>query len=126
MYGFPRSLTQPGMGETERTDKFLLDQMHAIAISIGQARARGDEAGVVNLQAAFKQLEQEYRARSNDYLTPIDKLIANTGQYVEDVVAAIPNAISAVPKGIASGVIQAVLPFALMYVAFMAFTRKRR
>lgn len=126
MYGFPRSLTQPGMGETERTDKFLLDQMHAIAISIGQARARGDEAGVVNLQEAFRKLEEEYRARSNDYLTPTDKLILGTGQYVEDVVAAIPGAISAIPKGIASGVFQAALPFVLLYAGFVYLTRKRR
>jgi len=126
MYGFPESLTQPGMGEEERTDKFLLDQMHALAIAIGQANARGDTVGVANLQAAFQRLEQEYRVRSGDYLTTTDKLLLKTGQYVEDVVTAIPRAIAAIPKAAASGIFQAVFPFALMYGAFVWFTRRRK
>jgi hypothetical protein len=126
MYGFPESLTQPGMGEDERTDKFLLDQMHALAIAIAQAKERGDTVGVANLQAAFRKLEQEYRARSGDYLTTTDKLILKTGQYAEDVVTALPRAIAALPKAAASGIFQAMLPFALMYGAFVWFTRRRK
>lgn len=124
---FPESLTQPGLGadESYRTDRFLLDQMHALAIAIGQAKARGDTAGVAKLQEAFRDLEQEYRARSNDYLTPTDKLILSAGTYAEKVVSAIPTGISALPQAIGKGLFGAILPFALLYAGFIYLTSRK-
>jgi len=109
---FPESLTQPGLGEyssylgataSYRTDKFLLDQMHALAIAIGQAKARKDVRGELTLRAEFKKLETEYRARSNDYLTSTDRLILKFGGYVEEVIDVLPRAIAKVPFAIGKG-----------------------
>ena len=132
---FPESLTQPGLGdygsylgadESYRTDKFLLDQMHALAIAIGQAKERGDTQGEIALRTEFKKLEAEYRARSNDYLTTTDKLILKFGGYVEDVINVIPDAIAKVPQQVAKGLFGAILPFALMYGAFLYLTSRKR
>jgi hypothetical protein len=127
----PLALTQPGqyLGETVNItgnlDTYLVQQMHALAISISQAKDRGDKATVVALLDRFKALADEYRARDDGDLTGTDRFILATGQWIQDSVTAIPSAVSALPQAIGSGIFRAVLPFALMYLGFVMLKRVR-
>lgn len=126
---FPHSLTQPGLGETVNVtgsvDTFLVKQMHALAIAIYDARQRGDKQTVALLLDRFKALADEYRARGAGDLSGTDRFILATGQWIEDSVTAIPSAISALPKAVGVGLIQAALPFAALYVGFLLLKRAR-
>ena len=127
----PTSLTQPGLGATadatdDARDAFLVRQMHALAIAIYDAKQRGDKTTVAALLSRFEALADEYRARGTADFSGTDRFILATGQWIEDTVTAIPSAISALPKAVGSGLIQAAIPFALLYVGFMFLTSSRR
>lgn len=127
----PHSLTQPThyLGETVNVtgdvDTFLVRQMHALAIAIYDAKQRNDKTTVAALLERFKALADEYRARGAGDMTGTDRFILATGQWIEGVVTAIPSAISALPKAVGSGLLQAALPFALLYLGFIALKRVR-
>ena len=127
----PAALQQPGryLGETVNVtgnlDTFLVQQMHALAESIYQARQRGDKATVIALLDRFKDLADEYRARGDADLSGTDRFILATGKWIQDSVTVLPSAISALPQAIGSGIFRAALPFALMYLAFIYLKRVR-
>jgi hypothetical protein len=127
----PYTMQQPGqyLGETANVggnlDTFLVQQMHALAISISQAKVRNDKATVQALLDRFKALADEYRARGDVDLSGTDNFILRVGQWIDDSVTAIPDAVSALPRAISAGVFRAVLPFALMYVGLVLLKRFR-
>ena len=125
----PLSLTQPvGFGAVEDTsrDTYLVQQMHAIAIAIYQAKQRGDKADAANLLVKFQQLADEFRARGTSDMTPFDNFVLATGDWIQTSVDALPAAIAALPTGIGKGLIEAAIPFALLYVGFLWLTSPRR
>ena len=118
----PLALTQPvGFGATVDTsrDTYLVQQMHAIATAIYQAKQRNDKADAANLLVKFEQLADEYRARGASDMTPFDNFINATGMWISQSVDAIPNALAALPLGIGEGLLKAAVPFALLYVAYL-------
>lgn len=122
---FPRSLTQPGLGETDtRSDTYLLTQMHALAIAIYQAKQRGDKADVEALLQRFNALADEYRANGSD-MTATDNFILAVGNWIETSVDAIPAAIAALPTAVGSGLIKAAIPFAALYLGFILLRRMK-
>lgn len=128
---FPPALRQPVryLGETVNVtgnlDTYLVQQMHALADAIYQARQRNDKAGVAAMLERFSDLADEYRARGDADLTGTDRFILATGKWIQDSVTVLPSAISALPQAIGSGIFQAALPFVLMYVGFLALRRVR-
>jgi hypothetical protein len=126
---FPTSLQQPGLGETVNVtgnrDTFLVQQMHAVATSIYQAKQRGDKITVSALLDRFKALADEYRGLGAGDLSGTDRFILATGQWIEDSVTAIPSALSALPQAVGSGLIRAAIPFALLWVGFVYLRRMR-
>ena len=128
---FPSVLRQPVqyLGETVNVsgnmDTYLVQQMHALAISISQAKERNDKATVVALLERFTDLANQYRARGDADLTGTDRFILATGKWIQDSVTVLPSAISALPQAIGSGIFRAALPFALMYLGFIALRRVR-
>jgi hypothetical protein len=128
---FPVSLMQPsdGLGatleSTDARDTFLVQQMHALAIAIYQAKQRNDRVGVQNLTERFKLLANEYALRGNDS-TATDRFIIAVGDWVETAVDAIPNAIAALPKAVGFGLMEAAIPFAILFVGYKFLTSSRR
>lgn len=130
MRGMPPSLTQPGLGEVTNVsgnvDTYLVQQMHALADAIYQARQRGDKATVGALLERFTSLAEQYRARGDSDLSGTDRFILATGKWIEDSVTALPSAISALPVAVGKGLIIAALPYVLLYGAFLYFTSRRK
>jgi hypothetical protein len=125
----PLSLTQPvGFGATEDAsrDTYLVQQMHAIATAIYQAKQRNDKVDAANLLTKFQELANEYRARGASDLTPFDNFVLATGAWIEQSVDAIPNALAALPVAVGSGLIKAAIPFALLYAGYLWLTSSRR
>jgi hypothetical protein len=118
-----------GLGATltddSARDTFLVQQMHALAIAIYQAKQRGDRAGVENLLSRFKLLADEYTSRGANP-SSTDQFILAVGNWVEKSIDAIPAAIAALPKAVGSGLIQAAIPFALLFVGYKFLTSSRR
>lgn len=137
MRGLPMSLRQPGTSgafgatlsgtlvEDTARDTFLVQQMHALAIAIYQAKQRNDRIGVENLLAAFQQLADEYRARGATDMTSFDNFVLSVGNWVETSVDKIPQAIAALPKAVGAGLIQAAIPFIVLYLGFLFVTSRR-
>jgi hypothetical protein len=131
---FPHSLTQPGLGDTDsgvysrdtQLDQYLIQQMHALAISIYQAKQRNDKVTVAALATRFRDLAEQFRGNAQADLTGTDRFLLAVDRWVSTSVGVIPDAISALPVAIGKGVFQAVLPFALMYVGFLYLTSPRR
>ena len=109
------------LGEVRTDDPFLLQQMHALAISIGQAKDRGDKAAVIALRNRFEQLAAQYRANGGDGLSAVDNFILAVDQWVQTSVDAIPGAIAALPVAIGKGLITAAIPFAVLALGFLYF-----
>lgn len=124
----PAALRQPVhyLGAVpEHTDTYLVQQMHALATAIYQARQRGDKADAASLLERFRALADEYRSHGSGDLTGTDRFILATGQWIQDSVTALPSAISALPVAVGSGIFRAALPFVLLYVGFIALRRVR-
>lgn len=100
----------------------LVKQMHAVNVSIGVERERGNTAGVEALLTRYQSLLAQYKAVARQAgeldFSAFDRFVLNTGQYVSDAVAAIPAATSALPKAIGEGLIKAALPFAALWVGY--------
>jgi hypothetical protein len=125
----PLSLTQPvGFGAVEDAsrDTYLVQQMHAIATAIYQAKLRGDKTDAANLLSQFQELANEYRSRGASDMTPFDNFVLATGQWIQQSVDAIPNALAALPTGVGLGLIKAALPFAALYLGYLWLTSPRR
>lgn len=109
-----------GLGEVRTDDPFLVQQMHALAIAINQAKERGDRADVIALRQKFAQLAAQYRANGGDGLSAVDNFILAVDQWIATSVDAIPGAIAALPVAVGKGLIQAALPFALLAIGYIA------
>lgn len=124
---FPRSLTQPGLGAvvTEHSDTYLVQQMHALALAIYQARQRNDKAAVTALLQRFQMLADEYRSHGTNDLTATDNFILAVNNWIETSVDAIPSAIAALPTAIGTGLIKAAIPFAALYIGYILLRRMK-
>lgn len=124
----PPMLTQPGLGDADltHTDTYLVQQMHALAISIYQAHQRNDKATVSALLTRFQALANEYRSHGAADMAATDKWILAVGNWIDGVVSAIPDATAALPQAIGAGIFKAAIPFVLMYVGFRYLTSTRR
>lgn len=109
---------------TTARDTFLVQQMHALALAIYQARQRNDKAGVQALLDRFRLLANEYRSRGAD-VTPFDNFINAVGVWIETSVDAIPDAIAKLPQAVGVGLIKAAIPFAALYLGYLYLTRMR-
>jgi hypothetical protein len=100
----------------------LVRQMHAVNVSIGVERQRGNMAGVNAMLPVYKSLLEQYKAVSRQLgqadFTAFDRFVLDTGTYVSDTVTAIPGAVSALPKQIGEGLIKAALPFAALWIGY--------
>ncbi len=109
----------------------VLSQMAVMRDQLQAAKASGDTVQYAQLQQAYLQLN-DARAKlvagitSDSDLTAIDKLILDTGNYIDQVVSALPGAIAAVPAGIGKGIIGAIWPFALIAGGLILFRREAR
>jgi hypothetical protein len=110
---------------SDARDQFLLQQMHALAIAIYQARQRNDKVDTQALLNRFKLLADEFRSRGGD-LTPFDNFVNAVGTWIATSVDAIPQAIAALPVAVGKGLIQAVIPYAILAVAFLVFKQQLR
>lgn len=126
----PRSLRQPGLGgivadEPTHTDTYLVQQMHALAIAINQAKERNDKAAVVALLQRFEMLADEYRSHGTGDLTATDNFVLAVGNWIQKSVDAIPQAIAALPQAVGSGLIRGALPFAALYLGYIFLKRMK-
>jgi hypothetical protein len=112
------------MADTTARETFLVNQLHALAISIGQAKARNDVADVQNLQAAFKQLAAEYAAIGSGDVTAFDRAILSTDAWIRSALDAIPGAVAAIPSAIGMGLLKAAAPFVALAL-LLGFARKK-
>lgn len=118
----PLSLTQPvGFGATDDAsrDTYLVQQMHALATAIYQAKQRNDKADAANLLSQFQELANEYRARGAADITPFDNFVLATGRWIESSVDAIPSALAALPAAVGGGLIRAAIPYALLFAGYV-------
>lgn len=126
----PCTLKQPGglgatLADDPARDAFLVQQMHALAVSIYQARQRNDRAGVQNLLEVFKKLADEYQSRGGD-ITGTDRFVLAVGDWVENSIDAIPSAIAALPKAIGFGLLGAAVPFVLIFAGYVVLRNWER
>lgn len=110
MYG---SLGDP----TPEQQTALIRQLHTIAQAIYDARQAGDVDRVRTLQGQFQVVADAIRAQGKTDMTAIDRMILATGQYVEGVVDAIPQAIAALPRAATSAVALTLKPLILPALA---------
>jgi hypothetical protein len=110
--------------DAPRSDTYLITQMHALAISIYQARQRNDKADVEALLQRFNALADEYRSTGSD-MTGVDNFILAVGTWIDTSVDAIPNAIAALPTAVGTGLIKAAIPFAALYLGFIFLRRMK-
>jgi hypothetical protein len=133
---FPVSLMQPseglgslnGLGATAQAtndparDTFLVRQLHALAISIYQAKERGDTATVQALLQRFELLADEYRSRGATDLSAIDNFVLTTGQYIADSSAAAKKLVkeAAIAVGETAGAALGGLPLVPLAIGLVA------
>jgi hypothetical protein len=126
----PESLRQPGdyLGEVVSTPRevYLQKQLHALAVSLYQAHQRGDKADAAALAAKMQELANELRSYNNADITAFDRLILATSDWVERSIDAIPGAIAALPRAIGGGLIQAAIPFAVLFLGYLWLTSSKR
>lgn len=107
-----------GLGDLSPAEQTaLIRKLHTIAQAIYDARQAGDVAKVQTLLGQFQVVADQIRSQSKTDMTAIDRMILATGQYVEGVVDAIPQAIAALPKAAASGLALTLKPLILPALA---------
>lgn len=111
--------------ENGNVDTHLVREMHRLADAIYQAKQRNDKVAAESLLDQFKAVASEYGARGND-LTATDRFVLAVGDWIEKSIDAIPSAIAALPKAIGSGLFQAAIPFALLYLGFIYLSSRKR
>jgi hypothetical protein len=101
-------------------------QLHAASVAINQARDRNDPIGVRGLLPVFKIYRNRYQAAgaSTLELSAFDKFILDTGNWANAAIAALPNAIAALPKAIGWGLLKGAFPFLLAGAAFLVLKKK--
>lgn len=106
-----------GLGEL--TAKEQLDAMHATAVAIYNAKAAGDVEEVTRLRDVLRQQSRAYLQGSgvSDQLGWVDKLILDTGNWIQSSVNALPGAIAALPSSVGVGLIRAAIPWVAGYFA---------
>lgn len=109
----------------EHTDTYLVQQMHALALAIYQAKQRNDKAAVLALLERFKALADEYRSHGTQDLTATDNFILAVDNWVATAVDAIPNAIAALPTAVGVGLLKAAIPFAALWLGYIFLKRMR-
>ncbi len=118
----PLSLTQPvGFGEIVSTPREveIQKQLHALAVAIYQAKQRNDKADAAALLVRFQALANELASYNTTDLTPFDNFVLATGQWIETSVDAIPRALAALPAAVGGGLIQAAIPFAVLFAGYV-------
>lgn len=99
------------------TDRALLTELHALALSIYQAtqdvlaaQVRGDfdyvqrrTQDVRRLRDIFQATSQQFTASDPYALGAIDRFILGTGTWIEQAVRALPGAIAALPIALVDG-----------------------
>lgn len=125
---FPQTLQQPVryLGDvtnvTGNVETYLVQQMHAIATAIYQAKQRNDKATVATLLERFKDLAEQYRAQGAGDMSATDHYIVAVGNWIQGTVSAIPDAVAALPAAVGQGLIKAALPFALLFIGYLYVT----
>jgi hypothetical protein len=106
----------------------LRKQLHALAVSIATERERGNVAGVKAMLPYFQRIAMRMteinRQLYNTEFTEFDNFILSTGEWIEDTVKALPNAIAAVPVGIGTGLIKAAIPFAALWLGYQYLSKR--
>lgn len=115
---------------TETDPAKLVRELHATALALAQAkqRAQADPTGP-NI-AAVRSLLDHFRAVADQYrrtgaagdMSAIDRQILETGNYVAQVLRALPEAIAYVPKQITAGLLSGLWPWLLGAGALWWFT----
>lgn len=114
----------PGQGilttQADSRDTYLVREMHRISQLIYNAKQANNVPEVQRLLAEFQPLADEYRERGAIGVSPFDKFILTTGEWVQQTVNAVPGVIS----GIGVGAIKSLWPFALIGAAILYFKSK--
>ena len=131
---FTTELIRPGtvgLGQVATDPRVILSQLHGLAVAIydAQQRARTNPTvevqNVRNLLAQFKDTAARFLAASEatdpTQLGALDRFILATGTWIERSTAALPGAVSAIPRafvdaigGTAWSVVKNLLPFILL------------
>lgn len=101
-------------------------QLHAAGVAISQARDRNDPIGARNLLPVFKLYRDRYHAAGASTLDlgSFDRFILDTGNWINASLAALPNAIAAVPKAISLGLIKGAMPLLVVAGVFLLARKK--
>ncbi len=121
------------------SDQVLLQQLHALALTINQAQSdiraasqRGDAAyasarmiDLQNLRDLFAGKAQEFRDNdpAGTQLSTFDRFLLSLDQWIEAAVAALPGAIAALPTAIGAGLLAGAVPWLLGGIAIVAFLK---
>jgi hypothetical protein len=128
---FPKALTQPGLGglfddviggaswTQQNTDTYLVRKMHTIAQAIYDAKQANDKVKASVLLEQFQAVANQYRANGGTELTAVDNFVLAVGNWIESSIDAIPAAIAALPKAIGFGLLQAAVPFAILFGGYV-------
>lgn len=101
------------------SDTYLVQQLHALAIAISQAKDRNDKTDAAALLLKFRQLADLYRQNGTSDMTAWDNFVLATGQWIATSVDAIPSAIAALPGAVGEGLIRAAIPYALLFLGYL-------
>lgn len=126
---FPSTLMYPGLGatavSTEELSAQYVREMHNLANQIYAAKQRNDRVAVAALAEQFRVVADQYRALGSADMSAIDRFLIAVDQWIETSIDAIPGAIAALPRAVGSGLIQAAIPFALLYLGYIFLSRQR-
>jgi len=124
------------------TDQELLQQLHALAVSIyaaqqaaiqlsqtGQAAAaRTKVLEVSSLRDQFQAVATQFQGNDpTTKLSWIESGLLSVGTWIEQALAALPGAIAALPKAIGEGLLMGAVPWVIgAVVAFWLMKQARR
>lgn len=110
-----------GDATSDARDTYLVQQLHALALAIGQAKDRNDKADAASLLIRFKALAEEYRNAGAGDMTAYDNFVLAVGDWIESSIDAIPGAIAALPVAVGKGLLMAAVPFIAMGLGYLLF-----
>lgn len=113
---------------TTSRDTLLVRELHALAVAISQAKDRNDTIGAQRLLDRFRVVAEEYRSRGATDLNAVDRLILQTGQWIQDSTSAagglirdtarlVGETVGAVAGAVTKPLLPALWPIALGLVA---------
>jgi hypothetical protein len=111
---FGEVYTEPGQAilttQTDSRDTYLVREMHRLSNLIYEAKQRKDVPEVQRLLAEFRPLADEYRERGAIGVSPFDKFILATGEWVQQTLAAAGG----LAKDAGVGLLKNLWPFAIV------------